>query len=72
MEKSMDFTIEFEKEADGRWLAEVPGLPGVMAYGKTSDEALRKTEALALRTIAERLEHGEAAPLPIRIGLHAA
>ena len=68
----MDFTIEFEKEADGRWLAEVSGLPGVLAYGKTSDEALRKAEALALRVIAERLDHGEAAPLPIRIGLHAA
>lgn len=68
----MDFTIEFEKEADGRWLAEVSGLPGVLAYGQTSDEALRKAEALALRVIAERLDHGEAAPLPIRIGLHAA
>jgi predicted RNase H-like HicB family nuclease len=72
MEKSMDFTIEFEKEADGRWLAEVSGLPGVLAYGQTSDEALRKAEALVLRVIAERLDHGEAAPLPIRIGLHAA
>jgi predicted RNase H-like HicB family nuclease len=54
--------IEIEREADGRWLAEVPDLPGVMVYAKTRKEALSKVEALALRIIADRLEHGEAIP----------
>lgn len=54
--------VELEREADGRWLAEVPQLPGVLAYGATRDEALAKAEALALRVIADRLEHGEPAP----------
>ena len=51
--------IEIERETDGRWIAEAPELPGVMAYGSTRDEAIRKAEALALRVIADRLEHGE-------------
>ena len=51
------YTLETEKEEDGRWLSEVPELPGVMAYGQTADEAIRKAEALALRVIADRLEH---------------
>ena len=54
--------IEIERETDGRWIAEVPDLPRVMAYGKTRKEAVRKAEALALRVIADRLEHGEAIP----------
>jgi predicted RNase H-like HicB family nuclease len=54
--------IEFEREADGRWIAEIPLLPGVMAYGATRDEARGKVEALALRMLADRLEHGEAVP----------
>ncbi len=68
----MDLTLEFEQEEDGRWLAEVPQLPGVMAYGASSDEALVKVETLALRVIAERLEHAESKPQPIRIVLRAA
>lgn len=68
----MDFTIEYEQEADGRWLAEVPQLPGVMAYGASCDDATRKAEALALRVLAERLEQNEARPLSIHIGLRAA
>lgn len=68
----MDFTIEYEQETDGRWLAEVPELPGVMAYGASSDDAMRKAEALALRVLAERLDHSESRPLPIRIALKAA
>jgi predicted RNase H-like HicB family nuclease len=68
----MDFTLEFEQETDGRWLAEVPELPGVLAYGLTCDEALSKAEALALRVIAERLEYGESKPQTIRITLAAA
>jgi len=64
----MKFTIEHEREEDGRWLAEVPELPGVLAYGATADEAMAKAEALALRVLAERLEHKEAGPQPISIG----
>ncbi|MGH8529971.1 MAG: type II toxin-antitoxin system HicB family antitoxin [Nevskiales bacterium] len=63
----MNFTIEFEQEMDGRWLAEVPELPGVLAYGVSSDEAMSKAEALALRVLAERLENGESKPLSIHI-----
>ena len=54
--------IEIEREEDGRWIAEVPDLPGVMVYGKTREEAVAKVEALALRVIADRLEHGETIP----------
>ena len=53
------FKIELEQEEDGRWIAEVVDIPGVMAYGKTSDEATAKAQALALRTLADRLENGE-------------
>ncbi len=54
--------IEFEQEDDGRWIAEIPKLPGVMAYGATQNEAKANVEALALRTFADRLEHGETVP----------
>jgi len=54
------FTIESEREADGRWLAEIPALPGVLAYGATREEAVARAKALALRVLAERLERGEA------------
>ena len=54
--------IEIEKEDDGRWIAEVPELPGVMAYGDSRNEAIAKAEALALRVLADRLEHGEEIP----------
>lgn len=54
--------IEIEREDDGRYLAEIPALPGVMAYGATESEAVARTKALALRVLAERLEHGETAP----------
>lgn len=54
------FTIEIDREDDGRWLAEVPALPGVMCYGRDRDDAVARVQALALRVIAERLEHGEA------------
>ena len=49
----MDYTIEFEQEDDGRWIAEIPALPGVMAYGTTRSEAESKVEAMALRVIAD-------------------
>lgn len=54
--------IEIEREEDGRWIAEVPDLPGVMTYGQTHAEAVSKAEALALRVLADRLEHGEEIP----------
>jgi predicted RNase H-like HicB family nuclease len=54
--------IEVEREADGRWIAEVPELPGVVAYGPTKAEAIACVEALALRVLADRVEHGEEVP----------
>ena len=66
------FTIQHEREEDGRWIAEVPELPGVLAYGATADEAMAKAEALALRVLAERLENKEAKAQPISIGIAAA
>ena len=58
----MALSIEIEREDDGRWLAEVTELPGVMAYGQTRQEALEKAQALSLRVLADRLEHGERVP----------
>lgn len=55
----MSIGIELEREDDGRWIAEVPALAGVMAYGASRDEALRAVQTLALRVIADRLEQGE-------------
>ena len=55
-------TIEIEQEEDGRWIAEIPDLPGVMVYGKTRKQAISSVEALALRILADRLEHGEEIP----------
>ncbi len=57
------FKVEVDRETDGRWIAEVPELPGVLAYGASREEALTHAQALALRVLAERLEHGEAIPL---------
>ena len=54
--------IEIDIETDGRWIAEIEDLPGVMAYGNTRQEAIDKVEALALRVMADRLEHGESIP----------
>lgn len=58
----MTLSVAFERETDGRWIADIPDLPGVMAYGDTRDEASALVKALALRVIADRLEHGETAP----------
>ena len=55
----MNYNVEIEREEDGRWIGEIADLPGVMAYGDSRDEALAKTKALALRVLADRLEHGE-------------
>lgn len=68
----MTFTVEYEREEDGRWLAEVVEMPGVLAYGGSSDEAIAKAQALALRVLADRLEHGEAAPEFLNISFAAA
>ncbi len=66
------FKVEIEQEDDGRWLAEVLELPGVLAYGETEQAALSRVQALALRVIAERLEHGEAGPDLLSISFNAA
>ena len=66
------FKVEIEREDDGRWLAEVVGLAGVLAYGETQEAALSRVQALALRVIAERLEHGEAGPELLSISFAAA
>jgi predicted RNase H-like HicB family nuclease len=55
----MTFRIDLEQEEDGRWIAEIPELPGVLVYGRTSEEAQSKVQALALRIVADRLENGE-------------
>ena len=55
----MHLSIEIEREEDGRWLSEVPDLPGVLAYGATRAEAIAQVQMLALRVIAERIKHGE-------------
>lgn len=54
-----DFTVDIERETDGRWIGEVPELPGVLVYGVSRDEALNKAKALAFRVLADRLEYGE-------------
>jgi predicted RNase H-like HicB family nuclease len=66
------FAIEIEQEQDGRWIAEVPDLPGALAYGATEAEARARVQALALRVVADRLEHGEADPDLLTISFAAA
>ncbi len=68
----MRFTVELEQETDGRWIAEVPELPGTMCYGATREEAMAKVQALALRVIADRLEHRESAPELVSVVFSAA
>lgn len=58
----MNLKIELDQEADGRWIAEVMELPGCLAYGKTRTDALARAKALALRVLADRMEHGDPAP----------
>jgi predicted RNase H-like HicB family nuclease len=54
--------VEIDREVDGRWIAEIPELPGVLTYGRTRKQAIARAEAIALRVMADRLEHGE--PIP--------
>ena len=68
----MTFKIELEREEDGRWLAEVPALAGVMCYGSDQSEAVAKVQALALRVLAERLEHRETPGELLNVTFHAA
>ena len=58
----MTFAVETEQETDGRWIAEIPQIPGAMAYGNTRAEAVARAQALGLRVLAERIEHGESSP----------
>lgn len=68
----MIFDIEIEQEEDGRWIAEIPSLPGVMLYGQTPEEAKAKVKALALRVLAERIESGETEPELVSVTFNAA
>jgi predicted RNase H-like HicB family nuclease len=68
----MNFIVETEQEDDGRWIAEVLELPGVLAYGQTLEQARAKAQALALRVVAERLEQGEIAPDWVSVSFVAA
>ena len=69
---SLVFKIETEQETDGRWLAEVVELPGTAAYGSSRDEAVARVQALALRVVADRLEHDEAGQEMLTISFNAA
>ena len=60
--QKVHFSVETEREDDGRWIAEIAEIPGAMTYGSTIEEATAKVQALALRVLAERLEHGEIGP----------
>jgi predicted RNase H-like HicB family nuclease len=68
----MHLTVETEREQDGRWIAEVSDLAGVLAYGDTRDQAIARAEALALRVLADRLEQAEAGPDLVSVSFRAA
>ena len=63
----MQLSIEVQQEEDGRWLGEIPELPGVLAYGETRSEAVVRAQVLALRVIADRIEHGETLPQKVDV-----
>ena len=69
--KTSPFNVELERETDGRWIAEISKIPGAMAYGRTKQEAMRKASAIALRTLADRLEQGNAPAMLSRLLGHA-
>jgi len=69
---SVSFPIELDREEDGRWIAEIPDLPGVLCYGTSRDEAIARLQALALRVLAERLEHAEAPAELLDVSFRAA
>ena len=68
---AFNLKVEFSREDDGRWIADIPALPGVTVYGRTRKQALVSAEALALRVIADRLEHGEAVPGEVTVSFAA-
>lgn len=68
---AFNLTVEFDREVDGRWIADIAELPGVTVYGRTRKRALASVEALALRVIADRLEHGEAVPGQVTVSFAA-
>jgi predicted RNase H-like HicB family nuclease len=68
----MKLTVELEQEEDGRWIAEVLDLPGVLVYGQTCEEAIQQVQALALRVVADQLEHGEGKSELISLSFQAA
>ena len=70
--RGFSLAIEYFREADGRWLADIPALPGVTAYGRSKVKATAAVQALALRLIADRLDHGEAVPGPMHVSFIAA
>lgn len=70
--KGFSLTVMYDREEGGRWLADIPALPGVTAYGRTKKQATAAVQALALRLIADRLEHGEAVPGPMSVSFIAA
>ena len=70
--QKVHFSVETEREDDGRWIAEIAEIPGAMTYGSTIEEATAKVQALALRVLAERLEHGEIGPKFINLSFQAA
>lgn len=63
----MTYEVELEQETDGRWIADIPTLPGVMVYGVSPEDALAKVEVLALRHLADLIEHGEAPASPLSL-----
>jgi predicted RNase H-like HicB family nuclease len=69
---ALTLTIETEQEVDGRWIAEVTEIPGAMVYGLTTEEAIANVQALALRILADRLEHGEAGPELVSVSFQTA
>ena len=70
--RRMHLTIETEQEVDGRWIAEIPEIPGVMLYGQTRDAAIRAVQALALRVLSDRVENGDDLPLLTELTFNAA
>jgi predicted RNase H-like HicB family nuclease len=68
----MKFTVETEQEEDGRWIAEIIDLPGVLVYAQTCEDAITQVQALALRVLADRLEHGETESKLVNISFQAA
>jgi predicted RNase H-like HicB family nuclease len=69
--EAFNLKVQFSREDDGRWIADIPALPGVTVYGRTRKQAMASAEALALRVIADRLEHGEAVPGEVTVSFAA-